>query len=232
MPRTFACLNRALVILLLLLCSGWVLAAACPHLTSERGPLYQHSAFAHGYIHGYEQGFHVGNQDLQLARNARDINRSDFYREAADEYHSGFGARDAFRAGYRDGLVIGYTDAMSGHSFRAIDEARIASARLDVAPDASAHHSSQTGKQFELGFMHGYRAGTLQGVGDGRNRATYRSAQAECSGAGEKVPLGEEYCGGYLRGFTFGYSDGYINHDHLVVAPEDTGHATVKAARK
>ena len=232
MFRTFASLSRALLTLLLLLCSSWILAATCPHLASERGSLYQHSAFAHGYIHGYEQGFHLGNQDLQLARNARDINRSDLYREAADEYKSGFGARDAFRAGYRDGLVIGYTDATSGHSFRAIDEARIASARLDAAPEASGHRSGQTGKQFELGFMHGYRAGTLQGVGDGRNRTSYRPAQAECSGAGENVPLGREYCGGYLRGFTFGYSDGYINNDRLVVAPEDSGHTTFKAARK
>jgi len=231
-PGTFAWLNRALLTLFLVLCSGWVLAETCTHLKSERAPLYQHSAFAHGYIHGYEQGFHIGNQDLQLARNSRDINRSDLYRQAADEYHTGFGAREAFRAGYRDGLVIGYTDAISGHSFRAIDEARIASVRLDLAPAADAHRSRETGKQFELGFMHGYRAGTLQGVGDGRNRATYQPAQAQCSAPGEKVPLGEKYCGGYLRGFSFGYSDGYINNDHLVVAPEDTGNVTVKAARK
>jgi hypothetical protein len=205
-------------------------AASCPHLESERAPLYQRSAFAHGYIHGYEQGFHIGNQDLQLARTARDVSKTEIYRKAGEEYRAQFGARDAFRIGYRNGMVVGYTDAMNDHSFRAIDEARIAVAHLDnesVTPYGAAarnHH-------FELGFMDGYTAGTLRGVGDGRNRVNYQPAQADC-GIGRSPTLGETYCAGYLRGFSFGYSDGYINHRNLVVTTKGSGPAMVRAAKR
>jgi hypothetical protein len=204
--------------------------ASCPHLDSERAALYQRSSFAHGYIHGYEQGFHIGNQDLQLARASRDLTKTETYRKAGEEYRPDFGKRDAFRIGYRNGMVVGYTDAMNGHSFRAIDEARIAAARLEnegVAPYGAAaqnHH-------FELGFMDGYTAGTLQGVGDGRNRANYQPAQADC-GIGRGQTLGETYCTGYLRGFSFGYSDGYINHPNLIVTTKGAGHPMVTAAKK
>ena len=207
-----------------------IAAGRCPHLGSERAALYQHSAFAHGYIHGYEEGFHLGNQDLQLARGARDVSKSDSYRQATVDYRPEFGGREAFRAGYRDGLVVGYTDAFSGHSFRAIDEARIAAARLssnDPAPDV--HHKT---RYFELGFMDGYRAGAMQGIGDGRNNVNYRPQQAECSSARDGVSLSEEYCIGYLRGFSFGYSDGYINHDQLAVMNKDARQVVVTAARK
>jgi hypothetical protein len=204
--------------------------ASCPHLDSERAALYQRSSFAHGYIHGYEQGFHIGNQDLQLARAARDLTKTETYRKAGEEYRPQFGKRDAFRIGYRNGMVVGYTDAMSGHSFRAIDEARIATARLDDE-SAAPYGANARNHHFELGFMDGYTAGTLQGVGDGRNRVNYRPAQADC-GIGRSPTLGETYCEGYLRGFTFGYSDGYINHRNLVVTTKGSGPAMVRAAKE
>jgi hypothetical protein len=212
---------------ILLFWSALALAGTCPHLESDRGPLYQRSAFAHGYIHGYETGFHVGNQDLQLARGTRDISKSDDYRQAKEESRGEFGPREAFRAGYRDGLVVGYTDATSGHSFRAVDEARIAGSRLEVSKQQANDH--QENARFELGFMDGYTAGALQGVGDGRNHSPYRANQAEC---GKGTALGESYCAGYSRGFGFGYSDGYINHDELAVINKKAKQALVTAARK
>jgi hypothetical protein len=203
--------------------------ASCPHLDSERAALYQRSSFAHGYIHGYEQGFHIGNQDLQLARSARDLTKTETYRKAGEEYRTQFGSRDAFRIGYRNGMVVGYTDAMSDHSFLAIDEARIAATRLE--DENTTYGAAARNHHFELGFMDGYTAGTLQGVGDGRNRANYRPAQADC-GIGRGLTLGETYCTGYLRGFTFGYSDGYINHPSLIVTTKGPGHPMVTAAKK
>lgn len=219
---------HALTLLVLVFWSCWTVAAACPHLNSERGPLYERSSFAHGYIHGYELGFHLGNQDLQLARNARDISKSEEYHKATEGYREQSGPRDAFRAGYRDGLIVGYTDAKSGHSFRAIDEARIAATRLD----AERVPAKAGSRNFELGFMDGYRAGTMQGVGDGRNQLTYRPGQAECGNARENASFGESYCVGYLRGFNFGYSDGYINYDELTVATKGSRAPAVTAARK
>ena len=198
----------------------------CAHLNSERQPLYKNSAFAHGYIHGYEQGFHLGNQDLQLAREQRDITKFDEYRTAGKDYRAQFGARGAFRAGYRDGIVIGYTDGRSGHRFRAIDEARIAASHLNKTAAAS-----KPDKAFDLGFIDGYRAGTIQGVGDGHNRASYHPQQMECRGSREGLSLGENYCVGYLGGFRFGYSDGYINNDQLVVGGKD-GRETILTAEK
>lgn len=212
----------------LVFCCSLAVAATCPHLSSERAPLYQRSAFAHGYIHGYEQGFHTGNQDLQLARATRDISKSDEYREAAKDLRLRSEARDAFRAGYRNGLVVGYTDAVSDHSFRAIDEARIAAARLGTESEAT--NLPKGNLHFELGFMDGYGAGTLQGVGDGRKALNYRPNQAEC-GNESALGLGESYCAGYLRGFTFGYSDGYINHPSLMVTIKPSGQAVVRAKK-
>ena len=198
----------------------------CVHLNSERQVLYKNSAFAHGYIHGYEQGFHLGNQDLQLGRESRDITKGAEYREAAKDYRSKFGARDAFRDGYRDGIVVGYTDGRSGHRFRAIFEGRIAASHV-----SNAALGSKPDKAFELGFVDGYRAGTIQGVGDGHNRASYRPQQMECRGAPEALSLGENYCLGYFSGFHFGYSDGYINNDQLVISGKE-GHETMLTAEK
>jgi hypothetical protein len=218
------------VIVLLVFCSRVSLAATCPHLTSDRAPLYTQSAFAHGYIHGYEEGFHVGNQDMQLARGTRDVTKSANYRQAGEHYRQEFGARDAFRAGFRDGLVVGYTDATTGHSFRAIDEARIAAGQLVISE--SQPKASDEMRRFELGFMDGYGAGALQGVGDGRNRANYRPQQAECSNGRDGISLGESYCAAYVRGFGFGYSDGYINYDALTVTHKKARQALVTAAKK
>lgn len=217
-------LFSSLLFLGLLLWSGVAMAADCAHLNSERQALYKQSSFAHGYIHGYEQGFHLGNQDLQLGREHRDITKFEEYREPAKDYRAQYGTRRAFRAGYRDGIVIGYNDARSGHRFRAIYEARIAAGKVNNAAPAS-----KPDKSFELGFMDGYRAGTIQGVGDGRNRSSYRPQQVECRGAREGLSLGENYCVAYFGGFRFGYSDGYINNDQLVVGGKD-GRETILTA--
>jgi hypothetical protein len=213
----------------MVLWSCWAVAGeGCPHLTSERQRLYRQSAFAHGYIHGYEQGFHLGNQDLQLARQARDITKFEEYRQATKDYRSQFGSRNAFRSGYRDGIVVGYTDARSGHTFRAIYEARIAAGSLEKLAEAPP----EPDQHFELGFMDGYIAGTIQGVGDGRNHTNYRPQQAECTRSPERLSLGETYCTGYLGGFRFGYSDGYINNEQLEVGGKDGRHTTLTAAQK
>jgi hypothetical protein len=127
-------------------------------------------------------------------------------------------------------MVVGYTDARNNHSFRAIDEARIAASRLDGEGSVAFGQAAQN-HHFELGFMDGYTAGTLQGVGDGRNRVNYQPTQADC-GIGRGPTLGETYCAGYLRGFTFGYSDGYINHRNLVVTTKGSGPAMVRAAKE
>lgn len=229
MRKTFY-LSQVVPLLGLALWSCWAVAGECQHLTSERGALYQRSAFAHGYIHGYELGFHWGNMDLQLARAPRDIPKSEEYRNGAKEYRAQFGSRNDYRTGYRDGLLVGYTDARSDHAFRAIDEARIATAHLDAKNAAAAGSGSRN--HFESGFMDGYHAGALQGVGDGRNRADYRPGQAQCNGAPQGAPLDDAYCGGYVRGFAFGYSDGYINHEELMVAGKGNRQTTLIAARK
>src|SRR5438105_11399838 len=46
---------------------------ACPHSQDKAAPIYSRSAFAHGYIHGYEDGFHAADQDLHMGRVARGV---------------------------------------------------------------------------------------------------------------------------------------------------------------
>jgi hypothetical protein len=124
-------------------------------------------------------------------------------------------------------MVVGYTDSRSGHRFRAIYEARIAAGQLNVLAERVS--TGRRDRSFEVGFIDGYRAGTIQGVGDGRNRTNYRPQQVECRGGREGLSLGENYCLGYFGGFRFGYSDGYINNDQLEVGGKD-GHQTILTA--
>src|SRR3954463_11740886 len=84
--------------------------------------LFRLSPFAHGYIHGYESGFGMGDEDLQLGRGDQQIQKTREFRSADRGYRAGFGDRESFRAGFREGLTVGYHDALIGSEFRALAE--------------------------------------------------------------------------------------------------------------
>jgi len=148
--------------------------------------LFRASPFAHGYIHGYETGFGMGDEDVQMGRGAQDVRRSSEYKKASEGYRPDFGSRESFRAGFREGLAIGYRDALSGGEFRALGELR----RLATGVDDELVVDS-TDRLYDGGFLAGYRA-----------------ARQEAADQCQKAPAGRErFCSGFLDGYELGESD-------------------------
>lgn len=180
-----------------LLVSSTLLLAQDRHLGSDSaGALYARSAFAHGYIHGYEAGFHSGDLDLQLGRDSRDPASVPTYKHPCANYRREFGPKPMFRAGFEDGFLAGYSDSYHGHVFRAVASLRKAADGLGVSRPVA---------NFDTGFREGYENGRRQGANDGRSSAASNPVQPPCLG------LPDEYCDAFGRGFAIGYDDGYGN---------------------
>ncbi len=199
-------MRRALLAIVITAAACWASDSAPDwHVNSDLRArvLFCKSAFVHGYMHGYEQGFHVADIDLNFARNPRDPERIDEYRNPAG-YRRQFGDRHVFEKGYREGFRIGYSDGTNERAFRAIDQARAAAAGL--ADDVDVKPS----KIFDEGFSAGYRLGSGIGLRDGRRGTQFRNAAARCDAKVSSSSPDGEYCAGYARGYRFGYADGYV----------------------
>ena len=160
--------------------------------------LYSRSAFAHGYIHGYEKGFHSGDFDLQLGRLPRDPGSiRDFNHGASDGYVARYGAKSNWKSGYHDGFLAGYADAVHLLPFRAIDQLREIAEGITPAANPSP--------KFDDAFRSGYESGRSQGAQDARDAAAADPIVPPC------MQLPGESCDGFERGFKIGYSDGYQN---------------------
>lgn len=171
------------------------------HLADTAGVLYQRSAFAHGYLHGYEQGFHLADLDIQMGHMLPGVR---IRRDARDEnphYRPTYGDKGMFVAGFKLGLRAGYADSVGGVPFRAITEMRNVSDGLATA-QGSAH--------FDRGFYDGFLNGDLQGAKDSRPSADLGSISNACrqQHASGQPADGQQYCDGYTRGFRVGYDDG------------------------
>ena len=179
------------------------------------------SAFAHGYMHGYEQGFHVGDLDMQMGRSYRDVKNQEPYKKPVG-YRNSFGDRSSYDDGYRNGFLVGYTDSYGGRKFRAIMWVR-QERRLPQGQDAHVDRG------FDSAFKEGYKSGQRRGLQDGRT-AVVEDASVQCDsahdargGAGEPKA---DYCGAFRSGFQLGYSDGYTNQRQL--APVMAGKVVAK----
>jgi hypothetical protein len=159
-------------------------APADHHVSADPAQrLFRASPFAHGYIHGYEVGFGMGNEDVQIGRGSQEVRQSAEYKSASEGYAAAFGSRESFRAGFREGLAIGYRDAFSGGEFRALGELR----RLATGVEGEA----AVDRLYDGGFFAGYRAARQE-------------AADEC----QKAPAGRErFCSGFLDGYELGESD-------------------------
>jgi len=112
--------------------------------------LFQRSAFAHGFIHGYEQGFHIADLDYHVARMDRRLEETHAYRDASSGYHTYFGDKKSFQQGYREGFRQGYDDSIHSRRFRA-----------EVAASAVAENLkgyAGSSKELDAGFAAGYLA--------------------------------------------------------------------------
>lgn len=169
-------------------------------------PLYAQSCFLHGYIHGYEEGFHNGDIDLQFAHGFRDVNTLGDYKKVKGYQHS-FGQKDDFEQGFRQGFRVGYIDAVSGRSFRAVQLLRSAADGLQLSQWPSGEKGA-----FESGVLDGYTAGKKEGLHDGRTATAFRPGAPGCTPLDRGYSATDPaYCQGFQRAFLIGYSDGYTN---------------------
>ena len=158
------------------------------HITADPAQrLFRASPFAHGYIHGYEIGFGLGDEDVQIGRGAQAIRKTVEYKDGDGGYRPAFGSRESFRAGFREGLSIGYRDAFSGGEFRALNELRRLASGVEGELLADA-----ADRIYDGGFLVGYRAARQEAPDECRTSTA----------AGR-----ERFCSGFLDGFELGESD-------------------------
>ena len=175
------------------------------HLSDAAAPLYAHSSFAHGYIHGYEDGFHTADQDVQFGRLNRGVRRKmtghpDNNIETADH--------GSFRKGYEQGFSAGYRDSAAGREFRAVAALREAAAALQL------QNTGANDPAFDHAFREGYLAGQTYArrfpkpITDFNYVAAYCAAHVKGMRSvadREKPPQSE--CPVYTQGFRIGYAD-------------------------
>lgn len=177
-----------------------------PHSTCKRtGAITKKSVFAHGYLHGYEQGFHLADVDIQMARSVRDISKLKDVKEIKDgeHYDREFGDKGSFKNGYREGARVGYADGIAGRSFRAFDQLNPIlppATQVDVVPDAV----------FDRGFSQGYMSGQHQGLTDGRRAVAFTNPLPQCP-AVRRRENPQDFCSAYVGGYRVGYADGFTN---------------------
>ena len=181
--------------------------SADEHIVNDRArQLYRRSVFAHGYIHGYEDGFHQGDFDLQTGHNPQNVKRLKAFRAADAGHRREFGNRDQFRTAYRKGFTAGYADATAGRDFRAVSAVRRAADGLLDLPAEDDQHAT-----FDRGFRDGYESGQVHGEVAGRDRASYDSSPIGCAlGAPPPPGQSQDFCDGYARGYLMGFDDGYL----------------------
>jgi len=173
-------------------------SSADNHVTMDSArELYQSSSWAHGYVHGYEKGFHIGDLDLQLAKASRNPEKDD---GAKIRMRSEYGKRKSFLKGFKQGLQVGYADAYSGREFRAFRELR------KIAQDFEPARTTSTNDDGNRAMDEGYKKGLAAGLYDGRTgrRFTNRADVDPCK-------KDANYCEFHDRGVQLGYADGYWN---------------------
>ena len=149
------------------------------HTTSDPGSdLYRRSAFAHGFIHGYEQGFHLADLDYHVGRTDRKLAELRAYREAPG-FRSSFGEKKTFQRGYREGFQQGYDDSIHSRRFRVEIAGQIVADGLKDFAGSS--------QEFDAGFTAGYLA--------------QRSKSQNVLGCGQQESAA--YCNGLALGAEF-----------------------------
>ena len=176
------------------------------HMNDAAGSLCARSAFAHGYLHGYEEGFHNADLDIHMGRINNPILENSHKPPHPDKDGSSSDPA-SFRAGYTEGYKSGYSDGISGRAFRAIVELRAAAADLRPA----------NGPGFDRGFASGYASGrqyTSENVAP-INDFNYVLGYCLASANGDPGP---GYCDAYTRGFRLGYDDGALQRVPVITA--------------
>ncbi len=197
-----------LALVFLLIPTGLGAQVRDQHLAGPAGELFLVSPFAHGYIHGYEDGFHSGNIDYQEGVQARRLKDFREYRLASAGYERDFGDLDAFRGGYRAGFDAGYMDGISGRVFRGLAAVRVAAKALPGDAVASIAENAS----FDRGFEDGYSVGLKSGRHAEATDAEFDASSRMCVAGSPETPAhSRTYCEGFVRAYSLGYRDGYLS---------------------
>ncbi len=200
-----------LAIVLAIICVG-ARAGEDRDLSGPAASLLKSSAFAHGYLHGYEAGFHIGDFDFHVDHIRDDKDLSEL--NNASGYRASFGSRERFRSGYREGFRAGYADSTGMRDFRAYAMLEQLSPATTVAQP----------KVFDEGFQDGYLAGRSRGTADleadGDFDAVAASCPAEAANHAKHADLSDSYCDGYRRAFRIGYTDSYLTPERQPASEE------------
>ena len=176
------------------------------HMNDAAGPLCARSAFAHGYLHGYEEGFHNADLDIHMGRlNNPSLENS--HKPPRPEKDASSSDPASFRAGYTEGYKSGYSDGISGRAFRAIAELRAAAADLQAA----------NGPGFDRGFASGYASGRHYTSENETPINDFNYVLGYCLASANDDP-GPGYCDAYTRGFRLGYNDGALQRTPVITA--------------
>jgi hypothetical protein len=211
-----------LSLVLLLLPAGILAQTGDQHLAGPAGELFLASPFAHGYIHGYEDGFHHGNIDYHEGLRARSLNEFPDYRVAKAGYLRHFGKLKPFRGGYKAGFRAGYADAIAGREFLGVAAVRVAAQKLPG--DAIASIAGSGG--FDRGFGDGYALGLTAGKHAGAADADFDATSHMCAPGSTDPSYSVAYCEGFTRAYTLGYRNGYLSP-----SAEGTRVATISGSR-
>lgn len=164
------------------------------HLTEDPNhTVYKDSAFAHGHRHGYEEGFHAGDEDYHMRRPNYLLNKM----PKAKGYVAGFGDKKYYMAGFDTGYRAGYADSFSGRGFRTW--------KYSMDPASAAKNGSvSTGKlDLDTGFSEGYHAGYVNSDNIADEPGVAESAAWRCQ-QGSHSPT---FCQGYGAGYVLGRTD-------------------------
>ena len=112
--------------------------------------LYSISAFAHGHRHGYEEGFHAGDQDYHFRHDP-----NPFHSARLRGYSPEFGDKRTYKLGFESGFRAGYADSYAGREFHEAWDPAI--------EESSFFDNGETDKKssaiFDSGMAAGYREG-------------------------------------------------------------------------
>lgn len=191
--------SKTVILLCALAVAPVVFAQTDRHVTEDPAKfLYYQSAFAHGYRHGYDQGFHIGDQDLQMGRKARPCDKMSEYKKVND-YHHSYGDKSAFQKGFRQGFSHGYEDAYSGRDFQVVNEARAASVGINGTVANDEHQR----RVFDEGFTAGYQVASSVPQRDFFFDPSNVMQLCEQNSSPNRDQR-DVYCRGYTGGFVFG----------------------------
>jgi hypothetical protein len=158
------------------------------HVTQDSNrEIYKRSAFVHGHRHGYEEGFHAGDEDYHLRRPGFLLQKG----IRTKGYLSGFGDRKFYNSGFEIGYRAGYADSFSGHAFRTWNYQLVGGGEKSESAE------------LDPGFVEGYRAGFINSNSIADEPGIAESAAWRCQQ--ERHAL--NYCSAYGAGYVLGKTD-------------------------